>query len=98
MHYADVSLSSVCCDDWNLRSSLPTTTDVRKRLSHKIRPPARPTEGSLDLARSLALARTCDAANLGIIFETTKKKGENLFIELSEVIEIGLQAHASPFP
>ena len=41
-HHADASLSSVCCDEWNLRSSLPTTTDVRKRLSHKIRPPALP--------------------------------------------------------
>ena len=52
-HHADASLSSVCCDDWSLRSSLPTTTDAlalaselavraRKRLSHKIRPPAYP--------------------------------------------------------
>ena len=38
----DASLSSVCCGFWNLRSSCLTTTDVRKRLSHKIRPPALP--------------------------------------------------------
>ena len=28
----------------------------------------------------IALARTCDAADLGIIIETTKKKGENLSV------------------
>ena len=40
---ADASLPSVCCDVKSLRSSWLTTTDVRKRLSHKIRPPALPT-------------------------------------------------------
>ncbi len=52
-HHADASLSSVCCDDWNLRDSRVTTTDAlalaselavraRKRLSYIIRPPASP--------------------------------------------------------
>ena len=35
-------LPSVCCGFTDLRSSCLTTTDVRKRLSHKIRPPALP--------------------------------------------------------
>jgi len=34
---ADASLPSACCDVKSLRSSWLTTTDVRKRLSHKIR-------------------------------------------------------------
>ena len=61
----DASLPSACCDEWNLRSSRPTTTDVRKRLSYTIRPPAHPS------------GLTSDAAKIGNKFETAKETARN---------------------
>lgn len=43
-----VTLSSVCCGFWNLRSTGVITTDVRKRLLLCTRQPAHPRMGPLD--------------------------------------------------
>ena len=78
-HHADASLSSVCCGFTDLRSSLCTTTDAlalaselavraRKRLSHKIRPPALPLRAN---------KRCCKDMDY---FRKKQEKGENLSI------------------